>query len=219
MKLTTGQKQYTGLSGRILNFLGNGFEPARVASAVGCEPSYISQLLSDQDFADQVQARRLDALQAATERDDRLNGLEDTLITRTEALISQPFAFTKPMEAIRALHMVNGLKRRGAGADQVGGNVTNNTVVTLVLPEVTMGKFTVDINNQVVQAGNQTLVTMGSGSIAPLASSVLPTSSLANMLESAQSSLTNQTNSIERNSTHEYLNKNYQDFPVPANIA
>ena len=103
-------------------------------------------------------------------------------------------------------------------ADQIGGNVTNNTVVTLVLPEVTMGKFIVDINNQVVQAGNQTLVTMSSGSIAPLASSVLPASTL-----SAVPAPTNTNNTIqhtnERNSTHEYLNKNSQDFPVPADIA
>lgn len=162
-----------GLKGRIMNFLGAGLPAERVASVVGCEPSYISQLLAQEDFANAVMERRLVALQSATERDARLDSLEDTLITRSEKLIESPLAFTKPMEAIRALQVVNSLKRRGSV--DMADSPMNQTVVNLILPTITVNKFTakLDSHNQVVQAGEQTLVTIGNGSLNELAESTL----------------------------------------------
>lgn len=161
--------QITGLQDRICKLLGQGIEPARVASAVGCEQSYISQLLSDEHFKSRVQSLKLDMLQAATERDERLNGLEDKLIKKVDESLANPLQFRTGIEQVRALSMVNNLKRRGANTD---GAVTmqNNTIVQLVLPTHIINKFAnkeyqLDINNQVIQAGEQTLVTMQSGSL------------------------------------------------------
>ncbi|NDB15049.1 MAG: hypothetical protein EBX53_11710 [Betaproteobacteria bacterium] len=36
------------------------------------------------------------------DRDDRLNAIEDKIITRTEELINSPLAFKSPMEAVKA---------------------------------------------------------------------------------------------------------------------
>ncbi len=175
---------YSGLQAKILNFLGSGIEPARVASAVGCDPSYISQLLAQDEFAAAVSDKRLAALTEATTRDARLNGIEDSLISRTEELVKSPLAFSRPMEAIRALHTVNSMKRRGAGQDTTTHQHT--TVVQLVLPQVVRDKFavpsdpldefTLDINNQVIKTGQQTLVTIASGGVQGLATSLLPDS-------------------------------------------
>lgn len=159
--------KFEGLQAKILNFLGAGIDHVRVASAVGCDPSYISQLLADESFALAVSNKRLGQLQQATDRDSRLDGIEDKLITRVEELADSSLNFRKPMEAVRALQTVNSLKRRGAG--DVLTTQQHNTIVTLVLPNVVTNKFSVDINNQVIKAGEQTLVTVSSGSVAALA--------------------------------------------------
>ena len=161
--------QLTGLQDRICKLLGQGIEAGRVASALGCEQSYISQLLADDQFKERVQSLKLDLLQAATERDERINSLEDKLIKKVDDALANPLQFRTGMEQVRALSMVNNLKRRGANND---GAITqqNNTIVQLVLPTHIVNKFAnkdyqLDINNQVIQAGEQSLVTMQSGSL------------------------------------------------------
>lgn len=165
--------QYVGTKAKILSFLGAGIPAEKVASVVGCEPSYISQLLADEDFFAAVSAQKFEALAETTARDTRLNNLEDKIISRAEQLVESPMAFTKPMECIRALTMVNALKRRGAGEAMSGLN-QHTPVVQLVLPNIVTQKFTasqymLDINNQIIQAGEQTLVTISSGSMPALA--------------------------------------------------
>jgi transcriptional regulator with XRE-family HTH domain len=160
-----------GLKDKILNFLGAGVSPEKVASAVGVDPSYISQLISDPNFAAEVSDRKLLSLQEATNRDRRLDGLEDKLIDKTEKLLESPLAFSRPMESVRALVMINGLKRRGAQGDSHISQ--NNTVVNLILPNFITTKFTVDVNNQVVQTGDKTFVTVPSKSVQAMAESHL----------------------------------------------
>jgi hypothetical protein len=157
----------SGLKDKILNFLGAGVSAEKVASAVGVDPSYISQLIADPNFAAEVSDRKIVALQEATHRDRRLDSLEDKLIDKTEQLIASPLAFNKPMESVRALVMINGLKRRGSNADHHMSQ--NNTVVNLILPNFITTKFTVDVNNQVVQTGDKTFVTVPSNSVQAMA--------------------------------------------------
>ena len=154
---------YSGQKAKIIKYLGAGIEPSKVAAAVGVDPSYISQLLADDDFRSQVTVLRFEKLEEATNRDSRLNTIEDKLIDKTEKLIDNPLSFTKPMETIKALQMVNGMKRRGAEVTDAGAAAS--PVVTLTLPASMLAKFTVDINNQVIKADDQTLVTLPSGSM------------------------------------------------------
>lgn len=162
---------HSGLKDKILNFLGAGVSPEKVASAVGVDPSYISQLISDPNFASEVSDRKLLNLEVATNRDRRLDGLEDKLIDKTEKLLDSPLAFNRPMESVRALVMINSLKRRGSQADSHISQ--NSTVVNLILPNFITTKFTVDVNNQVVQTGDKTFVTVPSKSVQAMAESHL----------------------------------------------
>lgn len=156
---------------RIINYLGAGISAEKVASAVGCEPSYISQMLANEDIARAVSAKKLGELSAITERDRKLDGLEDTLIAKAELALSSPFACVKPMEAIRALHTINSLKRRG---DAINQHVNTGAVtVKISLPQITMLQFTVDVNNQVIKADDTSLVTIASGQVAGLSESTL----------------------------------------------
>ena len=155
---------------RIINYLGAGISAEKVASAVGCDPSYISQLLANDEIAQAVSSIKMGTLTAVAERDRRLDALEDRLISKAETALDNAFACVKPMEAIRALHTINSLKRRG---DSINQHVNTGAVtVKISLPKITMMQFTVDINNQVIKADDTSLVTIASGQVQGLASTI-----------------------------------------------
>lgn len=157
--------EFDGIQGRICKLLGQGIEAHRVASAIGCDPSYISQLLSDDAFKAQVQEYKLANLTEATARDRRYDAIEDKLLSKIEGDIdNNPLAFKTTTEKVRNLVAINGLKRRGANGDSQVATV-NQTVVQLVLPTQLMQRYVKDINNQIVQAGDKNLLTMQSSQL------------------------------------------------------
>ena len=151
---------YDGIKGKILQMLGNGLSNDIVATAAGVSVSYISQLLSEESFAMQVTQKRFDNLQANTIRDNQYDDIEDKLIEKMRDLLPMMY---RPMEVLRAIQVINAAKRRGASAPE---QVTiNNTVINLNIPRHQMQRFTKSIDGQVVQAGDQTLVTMSSNNL------------------------------------------------------
>ncbi len=148
---------YEGTQGKILEMLGNGLAPVIVASAIGVNESYISQLLQEEEFAKQVTERRFLNLQAATSRDRLYDSLEDHLLEKMKDLL--PLMY-RPMEVLRAITVINAAKRRGASAPE--NTTIHQTVVQLSLPITVLNRFTKDINNQVIAAGEQELITINS---------------------------------------------------------
>lgn len=149
------QSQYLSgdLSERIKTMMSSGLEPAVIARAVGCEASYITQLMEDAGFREEVQAARIVNLTDATERDKRLTKLEDLAINRLEATIPMVM---KPMEAAKILQIVNNTKRRGA--ELQGGNTSAGApVVTVMLPEAARVSFTFNSSNQVVDVEGRSM--------------------------------------------------------------
>ena len=170
-----GLKQYEGVAERILKFLGQGIPAERVASVIGCDNSYISQLLAEDDFKQRVQELKFANLTEATDRDRRYDKLEDKLLEKIEDDISKnPFAFKSTSEKVRNLSVINSLKRRGAGADS-GASHISNTVIQLVMPTRVREKFEVITNsdNQILRAGEQDLITMQSNSIEGFATATI----------------------------------------------
>lgn len=153
-------KSYTGTEERILNLLGSGVAAEQVAAAVGVSASYVSQLLSTDEFSAAVSELRYKSLQKHNERDSSLDSLEDKILEKMHQ--SLPLVM-RPLELTRMLQVVNAAKRRGTSApDSI---LQKQEVVTLTLPPVIINKFTTNIQNQVVQAGHQELVTMQSGTL------------------------------------------------------
>jgi len=150
----------TSTESKALSLLGYGCGPEHTAAACGVEVSRISQLLSDANFAAQVAELRFQHLSKHNERDNRLDSLEDELITKLELLKD---LMCNPMQVLKALQVINGAKRRGASAPEMLG--TQQTVVTLSIPITVIRKFETNINNQVVIAGNQELVTIPSATL------------------------------------------------------
>lgn len=142
---------------QILELLGQGLTPGVVASAVGCEPSYISQLIADEDFSSKIVAQRAKNLQAVNVRDRSIDTIEDKLLAKLEQTIDDNLLY-KPRDILYAASVVNNMKRRGVPAHEA---VTiNNSIVNLSLPTQVINSFTINHQGEVVSAGEQSLVTV-----------------------------------------------------------
>ena len=173
----------TATEERALSLLGQGCSPELVASAIGVSVSRISQLLSTPEFAEKVAELRFASLARHNERDQRADRIEDMLLEKLENVI--PY-ITDPMKLVAAYTRINAAKRRGASSPDA--ITTQTQVVALNIPSVVINQhvkndITVNINNQVIKAGNQDLVTVQSASMEKLlarSKSLLPMSNLAN---------------------------------------
>jgi len=142
---------------RALALLGDGIEPEIVAASIGVTPSYISQLMSREDFRSKVLALRYDNLAEHTTRDKKYYSLEDRLIEKLE----QTYEFeTSPLKIARILQIVNGVKHRGNTAAQ--HEVQNTQIVNITLPQKASSSFVVNVANQVVSVDNRSVVTLQS---------------------------------------------------------
>ena len=145
---------------KILSLLGCGLSNEVVASAVGCTPSYITQLLSQPEFNDRVIALRAQKLQSNSIRDNKLDSLEDNLIDRLAEIL--PF-MTKTGELLNAFRIINAARRTGAKVDP-SLNI-NTQIVTLQLPQVATTKYTITQAGEVIGFNDQTLITMSSNDV------------------------------------------------------
>lgn len=146
---------------RAITLLGQGVPTSAVALTLGVEPSAISQLLAQEDFAAEVNKLKFVALSKHAEHDARLNTVEETVVRKLEDNLVY---MTKPMELVKTLQIVNAAKRRSYQSEEP---VTQrNTIVQLVLPQLIVNKFIANIHNQVIQVGEQSLLTMQSSKLA-----------------------------------------------------
>lgn len=159
----------TATESKVLTLLGQGFAPEMVATAVGVTPARISQLLSQDEFAQQVAELRYKQLAAHTERDSKYDTLEDQILERLKQSLSMVF---DPMKLAKLLSVVNSAKRRGAAAPE--HLTTQQTVVQLNIPTAILQQFTTNINNQVVKAGQQDLITVQSANMTALLTKMQP---------------------------------------------
>lgn len=156
----SGQGITSSTEERAIKLLGSGIKPEQVAMALGVEPSRISQLLSQDEFAVQVAEARYQNLAKHNIHDDKVDLLENEILDKLKASLVYVF---HPMQLLKVLQVLNAAKRRGASTPE---SITNtNPVLVLNIPSVVINKFTTNINNQVIEAGNQKLVTIQSGTL------------------------------------------------------
>ena len=149
---------------RAIQLLGNNIPAVQVAAAVGCTESYLSQLISVPEIAERISAIRYESLQQATARDSKLDSMEDKILTQLERAMP---TVLKPMELLKALQVVNNAKRRGlTPAEQT--SQLQSAQISLTLPTQVIKNFTVNVNNQVVGAGSQELVTATLAAVAAM---------------------------------------------------
>ena len=144
---------------QIKELLGSGLAPGVVASAVGCDHSYISQLLGDEVFAGEVATLRTISLTADTKRDSSIDAIEDKLLAKLDEVVTDG-AFYKPRDLLSAVAVVNKLQRRGKPIGSGAGPATVNNIVNIQLPAHVSKKFVTNRTNEVIEVEGQTLVTM-----------------------------------------------------------
>lgn len=145
---------------QIQELLGTGLSNEVVASAVGVDPSYVSQLMADETFASVVIAKRSKALTANSARDLTWDGLEDRLLKKMAQVVDY---MVKPEQIMQALKLTNSAVRRGVPHQH---QLTNRTqIVPLSLPPVLKRHFTLNPKGEIIDVEDQTLVTMSSVSL------------------------------------------------------
>lgn len=128
------------------------------AATVGCEVSYVSQLMTDEEFAKDIITYRILNLQEQTNRDKKYDSLEDKLLAGLELKLEQGMALMKTETILRAIQAINGAKRRGAVAE-APSTVVNN-VINLTLPSHIVRQFQVNPQNEVITVGEKNLISM-----------------------------------------------------------
>lgn len=140
---------------RAKKLLGAGLSNSEVASTVGCDASYITQLMANDEFRAAVTELRVKSLTAATERDDKINDLETVAIEKLETMIEW---VTKPRDMLTVFNVLNAAKRRGtAPKDNV---IINNQIVNLTLPAEALSRLVTNARNEVVEIDDIPMITM-----------------------------------------------------------
>ena len=150
----------TSTEDRALTLLVQGLGPEVVAAAVGVSTSRISQLLSTPEFSSQVAELRYASLAKHNDRDNAYDKMEDDLLGKLKDCL--PYMM-RPMEILKAIQVINAAKRRGSSAPE--SITSQQTVVQLIMPTQILQSFTTNINNQVIKAGQQDLVTVQSSNM------------------------------------------------------
>ena len=149
---------------RVIALLGQGHPAVTVAASLGISESRISQIASEPEAAAEIAAMRFQHLQKFNDLDDRYLTVEEKLLQKLDD--SMVF-LQRPMEIARALQIVNQAKRRGQEAPEQ--TTVHQNIVNISMPTQILQKFMVNGSNQVVQVGEQMLLTMPSNKIGALA--------------------------------------------------
>lgn len=146
---------------RIIEMLGKGIPAAQVALAIGCDDSYISQLLSEPGVTEQVQQLKSEHFSAFVEQDQKLDDLEAQALEKLTHLL--PFV-TRPAEATRIYSVLNAAKRRTV--DSVNSAAPVAQTVQLELPPSARVRFTLTHDKQVIEVEGRSMTTMPAKSLA-----------------------------------------------------
>lgn len=148
---------------KVKELLGSGLPNNVVADAVGLSEGAITQMMSDESFAAEVQELKIKTLTEATHRDSKYNSLEDKVLEMLEEKLTNFAPMFKPMELSRLMTALNAAKRRGAPAELSAS--TPKQVVPLILPAVIMQKFIINGNNQVVEIDGRSIATISASKV------------------------------------------------------
>lgn len=148
---------------KIIDLLGRNNSAVVVAQALGVTESYVSQIASDPEAAARISELRFASMQKYNDLDDKYNDIEDKLLDK----LKESLVFVqRPGELVKSLQVINAAKRRGQTSPDI--NPVRQTIVSIVLPTQLVQRFTVNAANQVIKAGEQTLLTMPSAQVGSL---------------------------------------------------
>jgi hypothetical protein len=146
---------------KIIEMLGKGIPATQVASAVGCDDSYISQLMAEEGVEARVIELKAAHFSQYVEQDQKLDDAEAQALEKVAQLV--PF-ITRPAEAVRVYGVLNAAKRRTVDTANAAGVVAQT--VHLELPEAARVRFTITSDKQVIEIEGRSMTTMPAKSLA-----------------------------------------------------
>lgn len=156
------------LEEKLLSYLSRGCSNEDAAAACGISTSRVSQIITEPEFAERLQSARFAHAVQYQERDLSWDSAEDKLLEKLHEAIP---VMHKPAEILSALRIVNGATRRAVTSpDQIAAT---KSTVSLIIPTVALSRFVANAQNQVVQAGTQSLITIQSGVLSNMAASLV----------------------------------------------
>lgn len=150
-------------SNQLINLLTKGVTPSEAARALGITPGAVTQLMEHPDVSSALETYRMAQVAQSSQIDANYDAIELQL---QEQLKRVTPLLMRPGEIAQVLTRVNSAKRRGVAHQAAQGP---SKVLTLNIPVALQAKFVLNASNQVIEAGNQTLVTMQSSNIAKFA--------------------------------------------------
>lgn len=146
---------------KIKELLGHNLPANVVASAVGVDASYVTQLMSEESFAREVADLRIASTIANASRDKEYDGIEDKLIEKLKGLLDSDLVFVKPRDILSAIQVINSAKRRAAPSE-LGSVMSQKNFVNLQLPANSefVARFVVNKDNQVLEIAGKSVATM-----------------------------------------------------------
>lgn len=147
----------------LINLLTQGVSQSEAARALGITPGAVTQLLEHPEVSAALDKYRLDQIAKSSQIDANYDAIELQLLEQMKKVLP---LLMRPGEIAQVLTRVNSAKRRGVAHTAAAGPAK---VLTLNIPAALQAKFVLNAANQVVEAGNQTLVTMQSANIAKFA--------------------------------------------------
>lgn len=152
-----------------LSYLAQGLTQVQVANALNCSESYISQLLAEDEFRAELDQKRAAAHAQVSEYDDKVDRIKGLLLDKIEQTIGMVYR-PEPLVAMWSKLSTSHKRQHSLTLNNsVGAQAAATTIVNLQLPPALIDKFTVNSRNQVLQAGDQTLVTLQSTNLEKLA--------------------------------------------------
>lgn len=146
----------TKLKDRIKKLLISGVKPSEISSAFGVDPSYISQLMSDEKFAEEVlEGRAANAVTRGT-LNEEYDSIEKKLLEQLKNTVQLPL---KTFELARLLQVVGSRKREPVLPKD---NPETKRVVHLHIAPKMLEKFVLDANRNVVGIGNRSFAPLPS---------------------------------------------------------
>lgn len=165
---------------QVITYLKNGITPIEISRALGITPGAVTQLMQSPQVSTEIAKMQAEQQARSSAIDAKYDAIEEKLLTQLEKTVP---LLMRPGEIANVLTRINAAKRRGVAHQAPQGPAQ---VLQLNIPIALQNKFVVNAANQVVQAGEQTLVTMQSSNIPGLAQT---------QLSEVQNVITDQTNS------------------------
>jgi len=139
---------------QVINLLANGVPTSHIASAVGCDDSYISQLRQDPEVQSKVAEKRTASLAADLSFDETLDSAERLALEK----INQTLRFANLGQALKAFQILNHANKRN---DQRPQNPSSGSTVSVVLqlPASISPQYLMDPQARIVEVEGRTMLT------------------------------------------------------------